>query len=129
MTHYGILISNPLWWVLLLLAELGKNPIAMIGMTASNIYFATFIPNILKTKRPVWYIRKSYFWTTLISSLILVSEVFLNVLENAINSLITELINDDRNHNAGRLYFQQNGASPGHVVAIRKFLSTRFPVQ
>lgn len=57
----------------------------------------------------------------------LTDEVDLNMLEGIIDPLITETIEDDQNHNTERFRFQQDGAPPHYVVAVREFLNNQFP--
>lgn len=57
----------------------------------------------------------------------LTGEVYLNMLEDTIDPLITQIIEDDQNHTADRLHFQQDGAPPHYVAPVRQFLDDRFP--
>lgn len=59
----------------------------------------------------------------------LTGEVYLNMLNDAIDPFITQIIEDDQNHNADRLHFQQDGAPPHYVAPVREFLDNRFPGQ
>lgn len=60
-------------------------------------------------------------------------EMYLNMLENTINPLITEAIENqlDRDGNnfldENELYFQQDGAPPHYVLPVRQWLNNVFP--
>lgn len=59
--------------------------------------------------------------------------VYLDMLENAINPLITEAVENQRDADGNlqldeeQLYFQQDGAPPHYVLPVRQWLQNTFP--
>lgn len=54
-------------------------------------------------------------------------ERYLDLLENNIDPMITQILEEDDNLLEGELFFQQDGAPPHFAIAVRQFLDNRFP--
>lgn len=52
--------------------------------------------------------------------------MYLHTLEDLIDLFITEIIENDQNHNVDRFHFQQDEAFLHHVAAVREFLNNQF---
>lgn len=57
----------------------------------------------------------------------LTGDMYLDLLENAIDPALTNIIEEDRAYNEQELIFQQDGAPPHFSLNVRNYLNDRFP--
>lgn len=50
--------------------------------------------------------------------------MYLNMLKDAINLIIKQIIECDQTHNVNQLHFQEDETFPHYVAAVRKCLNT-----
>lgn len=54
-------------------------------------------------------------------------EVYLQLLEDAIDPALTETVENNNNYNVNDLTFQQDGAPPHYALAVREYLNRTYP--
>lgn len=54
-------------------------------------------------------------------------ELYLNLLQNAIDPELTRILENNQEYQEDALYFQQDGAPPHHALPVRQYLHNTFP--
>lgn len=57
----------------------------------------------------------------------LTGEMYLNLLQNAVEPALTEIIEQNEHYNENQLIFQQDGAPPHYAHTVRQYLDNTFP--
>ncbi|EFN87922.1 hypothetical protein EAI_08475, partial [Harpegnathos saltator] len=56
----------------------------------------------------------------------LTAEMYLELLEDIIDPMLTDVIENDEHYLEDQLVFQQDGASPHYAISVRRYLDQRF---